>query len=69
MQDLADEFFEKGTPHLELDTDVKNPPEGFTSYGLTVMAKTFNTGNSIESTVRKNSSRAGKHTKYSATHP
>ena len=31
MQDLADEFFEKGTPHpLELDTDVKNPPEEFT---------------------------------------
>ena len=31
MQDLADEFFEKGTPHpLELDTDVENPPEEFT---------------------------------------
>ena len=30
MQDLADEFFEKGTPHpLELDTDVKNVPEDF----------------------------------------
>ena len=28
MQDLADEFFKNGTPHpLELDTDVKNPPE------------------------------------------
>ena len=31
MQDLADKFFEKGTPHpLELDTDVENPPEEFT---------------------------------------
>ena len=31
MQDLADEFFKNGTPHpLELDTDVKNPPEEFT---------------------------------------
>ena len=30
MQDLADEFFANGTPHpLELDTDVKNPPEDF----------------------------------------
>ena len=30
MQDLADEFFENGTPHpLELDTDVKNVPEDF----------------------------------------
>ena len=30
MQDLADEFFKNGTPHpLELDTDVKNPPEDF----------------------------------------
>ena len=30
MQDLADEFFEKGTPHpLELETDVKNPPKEF----------------------------------------
>ena len=30
MQDLADDFFENGTPHpLELDTDVKNVPEDF----------------------------------------
>ena len=30
MQDLADAFFENGTPHpLELDTDVKNVPEDF----------------------------------------
>ena len=30
MQDLADEFFENGTPHpLELKTDVKNVPEDF----------------------------------------
>ena len=30
MQDLADQFFADGSPHpLELDTDVKNPPEDF----------------------------------------
>ena len=30
MQDLADEYYENGTPHpLELDTDVKNVPEDF----------------------------------------
>ena len=30
IQDLADEYYENGTPHpLELDTDVKNVPEDF----------------------------------------
>ena len=30
MEELADKFYAEGTPHpLELDTDVKNPPEDF----------------------------------------
>ena len=60
MQDLADEFFENGTPHpLELRTDVIKKRN--------LMAKTFSMGNTIETRPKKTRQGKGKHSKYSAT--